>query len=149
MSHTAGAYQAGVERFQKGRMTAEALAQLIDRTIVPQLEAADARLKSLHGVPPEHKPLVADAEEYLRLRSESWRLRAEGLRKAGKVPPREMAKGAVVADASPTSDANWRLRAESQHRSNMATLGKAEGTERASLEALRKIRLPEQTDPPK
>jgi hypothetical protein len=33
-------------------------------------------------VPPEHQPLVAAAQEYLRQRDESWRLRAEALRTA-------------------------------------------------------------------
>ncbi len=38
-------------------------------------------MKALDGVPAVHQPLVAQAEEYLRLRDESWRLRADGLRK--------------------------------------------------------------------
>lgn len=131
---TAGAYQIALDRFRRGRISAEALAQLIDRTIMPELQAADARLKALHGVPHEHQPLVAGAEEYLRLRSESWRLRAEGLRKINTLPLRE-AWGTEGA-----SDESWRLRAEAQYRANMLKLGKAEGAERASLEALQRIR---------
>jgi len=76
---TAIAYEKAVVQFRKGHMTAKALAQLIDRTIMPELQAASARVKALEGVPAEHQPLVASAEEYLRLRDESWRLRAEGL----------------------------------------------------------------------
>ena len=41
-----------------------------------------ARLKTLGRVPPEHQPLLASAEEYLRLRDESWRLRAAALHKS-------------------------------------------------------------------
>ena len=33
------------------------------------------------NVPTEHRPLVEGANEYLRLRDESWRLRADALRK--------------------------------------------------------------------
>jgi rhomboid protease GluP len=81
---TTGAYEAAVNQFRLGAIKAEALAQLIDRTIMPELHAAQGRLKALDRdrVPQEHQPLVADADEYLRLRDESWRLRAEALRKS-------------------------------------------------------------------
>lgn len=131
---TSHAYQEAAERLKKGRMSAETLAQLIDRTIVPELQAADARIKALERVPVEHKPLVDDAEQYLRLRRESWQLRAEGLRKTSALTRRG------AAPSQPGQDNNWRVRAEMQYRSNQVTLGKAEGTERASLEALERIR---------
>ena len=131
---TARAYETAADGFRKGRITAEALARLIDRTIMPELEAADARVKALARVPPEHQPLVVSAEEYLRLRQESWRLRAEGLRRMNMPTPRE----AGTTDWE--SGARSRLRAEAQHRANGIALGKAEGTERASLEALQRIR---------
>ena len=102
---TARAYWAAVDRFRSRQMTAEALAQLIERTIVPELKAAGIRLEGLDGVPPEHQRLVAGAEDYVRVREESWRLRAEGLRKT-----------------------------------NMLELRQAENQERASLEALHKIK---------
>ena len=70
-------------------MSAEALAQVIDRSIMPELQAARARLKALEGVPPEHQALVAGAEEYLRLRDESWRFRAEGLRRTNMLRLRQ------------------------------------------------------------
>jgi rhomboid protease GluP len=103
----AGAYQPAVERFKNGHMKAEALADLIDQHIVPELKAAQGRLSALGPVPKEHQPLVASAQEYLRLRDESWRLRAEGL-----------------------------------HKRNMLTLRQADRTERASLDALERIRKP-------
>ena len=81
-NRTASAYDTASDRFRKGRVAVEVLTQLINKTIVPELEAARTRLKTLERVPPEHEPLVAGAEEYLRLRDESWRLRAEGLDKA-------------------------------------------------------------------
>ena len=76
---TAGEYDKAVAQFKIGRISAEALAQQIDKTIMPELRAVRARLKALSGVPEEHQPLVASADEYLRLRDESWRLRSEGL----------------------------------------------------------------------
>jgi rhomboid protease GluP len=80
----AAAYEAAVKQFKLGAIKAEALAQIIDRTIVPELHAAQGRLKAFDPdkVPQQDQPLVADASEYLRLRDESWRLRAEALRKA-------------------------------------------------------------------
>ena len=54
--------------------------KLIELTIVPELQAAEKRVTALESVPKEQQPLVTHAEEYLRLRSESWRLRSEGLK---------------------------------------------------------------------
>jgi rhomboid protease GluP len=79
---TARAYQTMVEQFKLGAITAEALARAIEKTIVPELQAVLTRVKALERVPPVQQPLVSSAEEYLRLRDQSWRLRAEGLRKS-------------------------------------------------------------------
>jgi rhomboid protease GluP len=78
----AGMYDVASERFKTGRTQVETLVTMIDRTIVPEMRAEDLRVKALEGVPREHQPLMAAAQEYLRLRDESWRLRAEGLHKA-------------------------------------------------------------------
>lgn len=76
---TAGAYDEAVAKFRLGRIPARGLIQLIDRTIMPELQAVRARVTALRGVPQEQAPLVAAAEEYFQLREESWRRRAEGL----------------------------------------------------------------------
>lgn len=76
---TAGAYDAAVQRFRTGRETARAMAELIEKSILPELEAARARMAGLGRVPPAHQGFVAAANDYLRLRNESWRLRAEAL----------------------------------------------------------------------
>jgi hypothetical protein len=101
-------------------MNGDALALLIDRAIIPDLQITGARLKALVNVPEEHQLLVAKAEEYARLRSESWRLRSEWLRKTGKAPSR----GNEAA----------------QYRANIRTIAKAEETERAALATLESIR---------
>lgn len=77
---TSGPYKAAVDGFRKGRVEARALSDLINETIVPALHAAQARVESLDNVLEEHQPLVSDAQEYLRSREASWKLRAEGLR---------------------------------------------------------------------
>ena len=128
---TTGIYEAASEKFRKGRMTADALAQVIDKMIVPELIAADARLKTYKKVPTEHQPLVSDAAEYLRLRSEAWRLRATAVRRTSIVPRRDAERS--------TSDERWRLNAEARHRANLVTLGNAESSERTSLVALQKV----------
>jgi membrane associated rhomboid family serine protease len=102
---TAGAYAKAVTQFKNGAMSAKALASVINQSIVPELQAAHARLKAIKGVPAEHRPLVDGAEEYFRLRDESWRLRSDAL-----------------------------------HRSNMVALRAADRSERASLEALERLR---------
>jgi hypothetical protein len=77
---TTAAYDRAVKQFQLGALDAESLAKVIDTSVLPELLAVSARIKSLERVPAEHKPLVDKAEEYLRVRAESWRLRAHGLR---------------------------------------------------------------------
>lgn len=79
---TAAAYDAAAAKFRSGRLPAKALVQLIDRTIVPELRAVRARVKALRGVPREQAPLAAAAEEYFRLREQSWRDRVDGLLKS-------------------------------------------------------------------
>jgi membrane associated rhomboid family serine protease len=79
---TVGVYQTAVTQFKLGTVSAEALAQVIERKITPELQVMQLRFKALGRVPLEHQPLVANAEEYLRLRDESWRLRAAALHKS-------------------------------------------------------------------
>jgi membrane associated rhomboid family serine protease len=131
---TVSIYQAADKKFRDRRITADALAELIDRTILPELHASDERLKAIRKVPPEHQHLVDDAETYVRLRAESWQLRAQGLRRIELRNFRSMGTGDLAAD----SDA--RRRAEAQHRANLAVMGSAEGRTRAALEVLQRIR---------
>lgn len=117
---TAARYQQAAEQFRRRRITADDLALLIDRTIIPELGVTGARLKALEAVPREHEPLVADAEEYVRLRSASWRLRAAWLRKSGRVPSRG--------------------NESAQYRADNRTVAQAEETERAALDVLERIK---------
>lgn len=86
---TTRAYDAAVARFTLGRAPASALVQLIERTILPDLQSVHARLNELHGVPSEHAALVAAAVEYCQLREASWRRRAEALRKSSTIMLRD------------------------------------------------------------
>lgn len=86
---TATTYQAAVDRFQKGWITADALAEVIDGAILPELDAARTRVESLDKVPPEQQTLVAACKEYLRLRDESWRARSAALRRSSMSQLRE------------------------------------------------------------
>lgn len=76
---TAEAYDKAVAKFRRGWISNEALVEVIDRTIEPELQAVRTRLNAVRGVPPEHMPLVHAAEQYFELREQSWRRRAEGL----------------------------------------------------------------------
>jgi membrane associated rhomboid family serine protease len=81
-NRTAGLYDKEVERFRKGRINAAALADVIEKTIVPELHGVAGRLRALRDVPPEQQTLVASAEAFLTLRAESWQLRAVALHKS-------------------------------------------------------------------
>jgi membrane associated rhomboid family serine protease len=97
---TAASYDEAVARFRLGRVPAKVLVQLIDRTIVPELQAVRARVSALRGVPAEQAPLAAAAEEYLQLREASWRRRAEGLLKSNGVILREADRTELAALAA-------------------------------------------------
>jgi hypothetical protein len=125
---TAAAYDTAAAQLKKGRITVDALAQTIDRSIVPVLKSADERMAKLKGVPQEDQPRVADAREYLRLRAESWTLLAQSLREAAPV--------SAARDGSQALDAMYRTRAQARHRSSAVARGKAEAAERAALDAL-------------
>jgi hypothetical protein len=127
---TSAAYQSALDAFKKGHMTADALAELAERTNVPTLKAVDARLEALRNVPPEYRSLVDDAREYLRLRCQSWRLRAAAIRRTA----------ALRGAHDRTADASSRLQAEARFRSHMVAEGNAEGAERASLVVFQRIR---------
>jgi hypothetical protein len=47
--------------------------------VLPEILGARTRVRAVVRVPAEQQALVDGAAEYLRLREESWRLRAEGL----------------------------------------------------------------------
>lgn len=82
-------YDAAVKRFTRGHLSATSLAAVIDEKVAPELESVRRLLDTLQRVPPEHRPLVAAAETYLRVRQEGWRIRAAALRKADAAMLRE------------------------------------------------------------
>ncbi len=133
---TVPGYRAAEALAWKGQIDATTLAALIESTIMPEVRAARDRLVALRGVPAEHQHLIADAEEYLQLRYESWRLRAQGLRRTATPLRRDPRSVGMAADAK------WRERASTEHRQTQVMLGRAEGTERASLEVLARIKPP-------
>jgi membrane associated rhomboid family serine protease len=128
---TSAAYHAALRAYQKGNLTADALAELAERRILPEVQAVGARLDALRHVPPEHQAIVDSAREFVRLRCQSWRLRAVAIRRADAVL-RRAKEG--------TADARWRLDAEARFRSNMVATGNAEGAERASLEIFERLK---------
>ena len=96
-ARTAAAYSTAVTRFQKGLTNTRELSDLIERKIVPELQATSKRVKGLGRVPPEHRPVIAAAKDYLRLREEGWRLRARALQKSSIAMLREADRKEQVA----------------------------------------------------
>lgn len=83
-ARTTEAYRLATEQFTRGAIKAEGLAQLIERKIIPDLQAVRRGLPAAGGVLPQQQPLVASADEYLRLRCESWSLRAVALHQSNQ-----------------------------------------------------------------
>jgi membrane associated rhomboid family serine protease len=81
-NRTATLYDKEVERFRNGRITQTALADVIENTIAPELHTAAVRLRALRDVTREQQPLIASAQTFLKLRDESWQLRARALHKS-------------------------------------------------------------------
>ena len=81
-SRTARLYEDEIDRFRKGRIKTAALADVIEKGILPELHAVAGRLRALQNVPSEQQRLLASAEQFLKLRDESWRLRATALHKS-------------------------------------------------------------------
>jgi membrane associated rhomboid family serine protease len=79
---TATDYATAVEQFKLGALKGEAIAQMIERRIEPELDHVQARLAALGHVPPEQQPLVSAATEYVALRRDSWQLRAKAFHKS-------------------------------------------------------------------
>jgi membrane associated rhomboid family serine protease len=86
---TVDAYDSALANYHLGRIRAKELIQVIDRTILPDLQAVHTRIAALRGVPREQVPLATAAREYLELREASWRRRAEGLVKSNTTILRE------------------------------------------------------------
>jgi hypothetical protein len=75
----ASIYDKATTQFKLGTLSADALAQVIERRIKPELQVVRIRVMSLENVGSEQQALLAKAKEYLHLRGESWRLRADAL----------------------------------------------------------------------
>jgi len=129
---TADTYKEALDRFSHQRISAEALADIAEKKIVPELHEMAARVDALEHVPAEHQPVVLSAQEFLRLRSASWQARADALRRThGNL--RAAAEGGG-------GDAGWRVQAERRFRSSLASAGKAEAAERTASEAFERLR---------
>jgi rhomboid protease GluP len=81
-TQTSQAFKAALQDFTEGRMTDKALAVVIERVILPEIDYVSTRLAQVdrNMVPRDQVPMIRSAEEYLKLRHESWTLRANALR---------------------------------------------------------------------
>ena len=84
---TAGNYRLALKRFTDKRQPVDAvvLAAAIEDTVLPPLADAASAFATTETVASEYLPLVAAAKDYLRMRHESWSMRATALRK-GSIP---------------------------------------------------------------
>ena len=104
-SQTAAIYDAAAAQFRLGTLDSESLARIIERKIKPALQGVRVRVMSMDNVRSDQEPLLEKAREYLRLRDESWRVRAEALHRRDmkslqKVELTERASLAALNDAA-------------------------------------------------
>jgi hypothetical protein len=137
---TSAVYEEAADRFRRRQIEATRLVAVIEDIIRPQLQTAQARLAGLHGVPPEHRSFVEEAAAFARLRDESWRLRAEGLRRLAEAAGGVNAKAGQGERREPGRE-RTRAQAQAQHAQDAALLGKAETSERQARELLARIEV--------
>jgi membrane associated rhomboid family serine protease len=78
-ARTAALYDEKADRFKKGRMSADELADVAD-AIRAEVHESRVTLAAFRNVPHEHGPLWRETSDFLRLREDSWRLRVKALR---------------------------------------------------------------------
>ena len=83
-ARTAALYDAKTDRVRKGLISADELATIAE-AIGAEVHTTRVTLAAIRNIPVDHRELLKETSEYLRLREESWRLRVEGLRK-GRMP---------------------------------------------------------------
>jgi rhomboid protease GluP len=126
---TSRKYEADVDRYNEGGLSAEQLIKMIESTIVPELEAAQQRISLLDRVPAEQKESIGYTNQYLELRQASWRLRIDGLRQRSILEARQ--KGRHRSGPANNQKPAQLLEASS------AALMKAEAAERTAIKDLR------------
>jgi membrane associated rhomboid family serine protease len=126
---TARQYETEVDRYRNGSTTAEQLIRMIETAIVPELQAAQSRIDQLDRVPDEQRPSIDHTHQYLRQRTESWRLRVDGLRQRSFLEARQA--GRKLPPSAPRLSPTQLL-----EQSSVALLH-AEGIERNALKDLR------------
>ena len=82
-------FRAAADQFNTGRITAKALAEVIERAILPTVRVTRERFDLLQKVYPEQQNLVAACRAYLRLRDDSWRVRTAAFRQSSMSMLRE------------------------------------------------------------
>ena len=93
----AAEYANAVREFTRGRISAHTLAQLIDRAILPPIEAQRTRIETLRRIPQEQAAQVVAARQYFTWREESWHRRSEALRRGNAKLLREADKSERAA----------------------------------------------------
>jgi membrane associated rhomboid family serine protease len=78
---TAALFRERATQLALGRISEQAMIDLIEREIIPALEREQQPLASEALVPDDQQALRDAAREYLRVRIDSWRLRATAFRK--------------------------------------------------------------------
>jgi membrane associated rhomboid family serine protease len=78
---TAATFRVAATKLALGRTSEKVMINLIEREIIPALQAEHSRLVPSRIVPADQRAVLIAAGEYVQLRIESWRLRATAFRK--------------------------------------------------------------------
>jgi membrane associated rhomboid family serine protease len=82
-------FRAAADQFNTGRITAQALAEVIEHGILPAVRATRGRFDLIQKVYPQQQTLLVACKEYLRLRDDSWRVRTAAFRQSSMSMLRE------------------------------------------------------------
>jgi rhomboid protease GluP len=93
-------YNAAVQKAQRQELPDAAVADILEREVLPPWRAARERLSAVQPVPPALQNHVTAVLEYMRLRQESWEVFDEALREGSQQKARQAMEKQKLADAA-------------------------------------------------
>jgi rhomboid protease GluP len=93
-------YYDAVARSERGDLTPQAMAEVVERDVLPEWRAQRERLEAVKNLPPAYRDHVAAVLAYMRLQEESWELTVQAARTDDAQKGQEAVEKQKQADAA-------------------------------------------------